>query len=108
AKAKSLVVLDHHQTAEAELVGLKPQNGAIHFDMERSGIGMAWDHFMGSRRPWIVNYIEDRDLWRKALPHSDMVNAYLGTLEYSFMVWDAFYDSCDVKTNPMPEYILAG
>lgn len=35
-----------------------------------------------SRAPWVVRYIEDRDLWRWALPHSREVNAYIATLPF--------------------------
>lgn len=34
--AKSILILDHHQSAEAELVNL-PDNVDVHFDMDRSG-----------------------------------------------------------------------
>lgn len=83
-RAKSLLVLDHHKTAEAALSGAPYAT----FDMERSGAGMAWDHFWpGSPRPWIVDYVEDRDLWRHKLPNGPAVNAFLGTLRYDFEHW---------------------
>lgn len=92
--ARNLVVLDHHKTAQADLANIDCRhNVLITFDMERSGAGMAWDFFMNAvlginDRPWLVNYVEDRDLWRKALENSDTINAYLGTLEFNFEVWD--------------------
>lgn len=83
-RARSLLVLDHHKTAEAAMVGAS----YAQFDMDRSGAGMAWDHFFpGQPRDVLVNYTEDRDLWRFALPHSKDVNAYLSTLEFSFDAW---------------------
>lgn len=63
AVAKSLLVLDHHKSAEAELQGL---DWAV-FDQERSGAGLAWDLLHGGPRPRLVDYVEDRDLWRFAL-----------------------------------------
>lgn len=76
--AKTLRILDHHKTAQAELEGLP----YAWFDMERSGAGMAWDYFSSgfgsggdAPRPWLVNYVEDRDLWRFRLPSSREVNA---------------------------------
>jgi oligoribonuclease NrnB/cAMP/cGMP phosphodiesterase (DHH superfamily) len=69
--ANFFAVLDHHKTAQAELEGLPYAT----FDMERSGAGIAWDYFMqGQRRPWLVDYVEDRDLWRFALPNSREIN----------------------------------
>lgn len=95
ADAKTLLVLDHHKTAEAALAGFEEENiktggnnASIHFDMERSGAGMAWDHFFpGQPRPWIVDYIEDRDLWRHKLPNGPAVNAYLSTIRFEFEAW---------------------
>lgn len=90
----SLLVLDHHKTAEEALRGLAnlaPEGKVdVHFDMERSGAGMAWDHFFkGVRRPWLIDYVEDRDLWRKALPNTEEIGAYIGTLPFDFDEWDA-------------------
>jgi hypothetical protein len=74
-------VLDHHLSNR----GLLAAHARAVFDLERSGAGLAWDegarilHELGLRadrppRPWLVDYIEDRDLWRHALPHSEAVN----------------------------------
>jgi uncharacterized protein len=82
-EAASLLVLDHHKTAEAAMFGAR----YAEFDMNRSGAGMAWDHFFGGVRPTVVDYTEDRDLWRFALPHSKEVNAYLSTLAFDFPAW---------------------
>lgn len=87
-EATSLVVLDHHQTAEAALASFRRPNAHVEVDMKRSGAGMTWDHyFQGQPRPWIVDYVEDRDLWRHRLPDGPAVNAFLGTLRYDFEAW---------------------
>lgn len=50
------------------------------FDMERSGAGIAWDVFHpGKPRPSLVDYVEDRDLWRFKLPASREVHAWCGS-----------------------------
>jgi oligoribonuclease NrnB/cAMP/cGMP phosphodiesterase (DHH superfamily) len=84
-EAKSLIVLDHHRTAREALADLP----YALFDMERSGAGMAWDHFHGTRaRPWLVDYVEDRDLWRFALPKSKEVSAWLSAqTRTAFQAW---------------------
>lgn len=75
-KAKSLIVLDHHKTAEEELKGLP----YCIFDMKKSGAGLAWDYFFpGKKRHMIVNYIEDKDLWSWTLTNSREVNLALNT-----------------------------
>lgn len=90
-QARSLLVIDHHKTAEAVCGGLE----FCRFDMERSGAGMTWDHLHpGEQRPWPVAYVEDRDLWRFALPDSKAVNAYLSTLPHDFYAWQLLSDQC--------------
>lgn len=91
ANARSFVVLDHHKTAQAACEGLD----FCTFDMERSGAMLAWNHCWpggtswGLRpAPWIVEYVQDRDLWRFVLPQSKEVNAYLQSRELTFENWD--------------------
>mgnify|MGYP006053619637 CR=1 FL=1 len=75
-EARSLLVLDHHATAETALAGLD----FCVFDMNRSGAGLAWDVIAAPTRgprPWLIDYTEDRDLWRHALPDSREANAWL-------------------------------
>lgn len=85
AQAKSLLVLDHHKTAEAALKGL---DYAI-FNQDRSGAGMAWDYFAdGELCPKLVQYVEDRDLWRWALPHSREINSWIMSFGFDFTHWN--------------------
>ncbi len=64
-EAKSILILDHHKTAEEDLRDLNLPNVSVVFDMERSGAGITWDYFFpGRSRPKIVDFVEDRDLWR--------------------------------------------
>lgn len=75
-KAKWMLVIDHHHTAQEALQGLD----FCTFDMERSGAGLAWDLlFPNERRPWIIDNVEDRDLWRFKLPGTAAVIAYLAS-----------------------------
>lgn len=99
--ARRTVVLDHHQTAMEALDGLhQPESGIdVWFDMTKSGGRMAWDWFtvMGydlptpnsPRAPWLVDYTEDRDLWRHRLPGSEDINAALRSYPLDFELWDA-------------------
>jgi oligoribonuclease NrnB/cAMP/cGMP phosphodiesterase (DHH superfamily) len=85
-----VTILDHHKTAEAALAGLPY---AI-YDMNRSGAVMAWEHFFNgdyeTDLPVILQYVQDRDLWRFQLPHSEEVNLFIATLDNDFAVWDKF------------------
>jgi oligoribonuclease NrnB/cAMP/cGMP phosphodiesterase (DHH superfamily) len=75
SRAQSLVVLDHHKTAMADLKDLP----FAQFDMNRSGAGISWDYFHpGTPRPKMIDLIEDRDLWRFNLAGSKELNAGLG------------------------------
>ncbi len=60
------------------------------FDMKRSGAGLAWDFFFpDDYRPSLIDRIEDRDLWRFAIPDTRAVQAAIFSYPYDFDVWDA-------------------
>lgn len=97
SRARSLVVLDHHKTAAAELEGIglvtTPQQAkppVIHFDIGHSGARLTWDHFArdGQCRPWLVDYVEDRDLWLWKLESSRELNAAIRSYPFDFALWD--------------------
>lgn len=84
-QANSLLVLDHHKSAEEELGALD----FCQFDMERSGAGMAWDHFFAPvKRPWLVDYVEAQDIWKWDLPHAEEVFAFLNIQPQMLERWD--------------------
>lgn len=89
-RAAMMTVLDHHKTAEEELRGLELMSRTdIVFDMNRSGAMIAFNYFFPmDAAPWPIAYVEDRDLWRFALPYSPEVNAYLGTIPFEFESWN--------------------
>lgn len=83
--AKSLLVLDHHKTAQEVLKDLP---FAKFTENEAACIG-TWNHFYsGQPIPPIVEYVNDRDLWLWRLPHSHEVNAYIASFAYRFDCWD--------------------
>ncbi len=87
--ARSLVVLDHHKTAQADLIGFP---GCI-FDMNQSGIGLTWRHFFPSEEPpWLVQYVEDRDLWRNKLPYSTEISHVIRMTRHTIEDWDNLYN----------------
>lgn len=106
--ARSILILDHHKTAQEDLASFprvldridwqsQAEMGIgamVLFDMDRSGAGIAWDFFHPkSARPAFINYLEDRDLWRKALPGSDEFTIALRSYPQEFSVWDALIDN---------------
>jgi len=94
AAAASLAVFDHHKTAQADLAGLP----YALFDQERSGAGLTWDILCPDKpRPKLVDYVEDRDLWRFGLPGSAAVNACIGTWpRVSFAAWAVLVNDVEV------------
>lgn len=92
AQAKRVIVLDHHQTAKEDLQGLDtkyPEKCWIKFDMDKSGGRLTWDFcFPDTPSPWLVDYTEDRDLWRHSLAHTKEINAAISSYPYDFKVWD--------------------
>jgi hypothetical protein len=104
ADAASIRVLDHHATAWRDLEGLD----FCTIDLERSGAGLAWDAFNpGAERPWLVDYVEDRDLWRFKLTASESINAYVGAVPRgSFEDWTALCDRGPITVANMGEAIL--
>jgi len=110
AKAATVLILDHHKTAQEDLAGIPPpldgrynpsaildwqrdcgSPNALHalFDMDRSGAQIAWDYFHPGRlRPNLVNYVGDSDLWHFKLPLSRAINAVVSSYAYTFENWD--------------------
>jgi oligoribonuclease NrnB/cAMP/cGMP phosphodiesterase (DHH superfamily) len=96
-RARQVIILDHHfstrecYAAEPELTGALAERGhVIHFDLERSGAVLAWQHFHPGRTvPPLLLYVQDRDLWAEQLPQSDEVNAAISSYPRRFADWDA-------------------
>jgi oligoribonuclease NrnB/cAMP/cGMP phosphodiesterase (DHH superfamily) len=84
-QVKSVTVLDHHKTAEAELAGIMndpdvPMTLYVAFDQEHSGAAMAWDHYYPEPNysvPMFIELIEDRDLWKFKYTATNELNAGL-------------------------------
>jgi hypothetical protein len=100
-QARSLTILDHHQTAVANCDPVRtlwserwrrpgsPVGCRIELDMDRSGARLAWDHFYTRLpAPDIVKFVEDRDLWRFAYPETKDYHAALTSRPYTFEAWD--------------------
>lgn len=108
ARSIKLTVLDHHKTAAEALDGFCGPDGdaVVIFDMNKSGGRLTWEFFhpdiTDSRVPWLVEYTEDRDLWRHALVWSREVNAALRSYPLDFGVWD------ELAKRPVSTLLLEG
>lgn len=86
-QARSVLVLDHHKTAAADLDGLS--GAEVVFDMERAGSRIAWDYYFPNEAPPpVLLHVEDRDLWRFSLPKTREIQANVFSYPYEFDVWD--------------------
>lgn len=98
--AASIKILDHHKTAAEDLIGGWDEGEGlcpieIVFDMNRSGAGIAWDVFHpGLERPALVDHVEDRDLWRFALPRTRHIHAGLSQYAFDFEAWNTASIDC--------------
>ncbi len=87
SEAQSVLVLDHHKTARDDLVNLT--GAQVIFDMERAGSKIAWDYYFPNEAPPpVLLHVEDRDLWRFALPKTREIQANIFSYPYDFAVWD--------------------
>lgn len=74
-----IIVIDHHKTAQAELINL-PENVEVTFDMNESGATLTYEYFYSLVMHPIFRYIRDRDLWEWKLPDSREINEALAFL----------------------------
>ena len=82
--AASFQILDHHVTAQAALDGLS----YAYFDMKKSGAVLAWEWVHQEPPPWLLLYIQDKDLWEWRLPKSREISAALASYPFDFGIWD--------------------
>lgn len=123
AVARTITILDHHKTAQADLEtfaifnpvnaeniddilgATQPGLGNIRaeFDMDRSGAMMTWQFiFPDSLIPEFIKLIQDRDLWKfKYGDRTKMFSAALRTYAMDFKTWDGLMTK-------VPELVNAG
>jgi len=109
AVAKRIVIIDHHKSAEENLAGLtrfnigdpgfdaliSHQRILAHFDMTQSGAVLTWKHFHQDPVPLMLQYIQDRDLWKWELTDSEAINSVISTVPFSFRQYDRMADEIE-------------
>jgi oligoribonuclease NrnB/cAMP/cGMP phosphodiesterase (DHH superfamily) len=96
ASGRRVVVLDHHETAEAELAGLElPNDGVVRFSKHESGAVMSWAFLWklldaDVKIPELLLYVQDRDLWQWSMPHSREISVALQHAGFVFLKWSNF------------------
>ena len=121
ALAGSVVQIDHHASARQPWAArlTKAPDGReifIHpalpltviFDLGKSGVRLAWEHFHPDRPvPLVLRHVEDVDLWRFALPGSRPIARALRLLPDDFAAWDDLVRQADAPDTPRYKAFLA-
>jgi len=95
-QANSVLILDHHLSAEKDLVDL-PNNVSTVFDMKRSGAVITWQYFHPEKAiPPLLLHIQDMDLWQLKLEGTKEIIASLFSYSHDFALWEGFIHS-DLK-----------
>ena len=82
---KKVVVIDHHKSAEESV---KMAHEYV-YEMDRSGAVLTWQYFYPELPvPWLLKYIEDRDIWKLELPETFAMGLMLDTFDKNFETWN--------------------
>ncbi len=104
--ASHILILDHHQSAEKQLVDL-PDNVEAHFDMHHCGAVMTWMFYYPDRPlPVILFSIEDNDLWLHERAETKKIMAFIFLQRYDFDVYQHLLESSDEEMEQVGEYLL--
>jgi uncharacterized protein len=95
--AKQVIMLDHHKSAMKDWQPLLDKNNiytnndnlSVKFDMNKSGAGLAWEHFSPYKQmPIMIKHIQDNDLWLREITGTTEFIRHLRTYEKDFSTWD--------------------
>ncbi|MEM5877391.1 MAG: DHHA1 domain-containing protein [Candidatus Aenigmatarchaeota archaeon] len=79
-KSKKVIMIDHHISVKDKFDEnfLSNRNLEFIYDTEHSGSSLTYKYFFGDKPNKIIEFVEDRDLWRwKFGDHTNHVNSYL-------------------------------
>lgn len=86
----NILILDHHKTAQENLQDIDSKY--LVFDMNHSGAFITWTYFFGfTSIPKAVLYVEDNDIWNKALPQTREFTAYMYGQDFDFAEYEKFF-----------------
>ena len=84
SKNKRVTAIDHHASME-EAIKLTQDYS---YGNDNSGSVLAWKYFHKDSVPKLLEYVEDRDLYKFSLPNSRAICAFIDSFDYNFSVWD--------------------
>lgn len=83
SSASALAILDHHVSAQQALGDLP----YTHYEQDKSGAVLAWEWAHRTSAPWLLQYVQDKDLHRWQMPDSREINAAIESYPFDFAVW---------------------
>lgn len=105
--AELVTLIDHHQSAIEDLAGLPELRQYV--SIEHSGAILAWQFLNGNAPPpRLLLHIEDRDLWKFALPGTRAIQSNLFSYPYDFAVWDDLITRCELGDDALRSMVSDG
>lgn len=105
-ECESLIWIDHHKTAIEDMKGFGIMSSKLMTEtsLNYSGAMLTWMYYFPAQEPpQLLKHIEDRDLWKFALPGTRQIQANIFSYPYSFEVWDKLMEPAMI-----PEHIADG
>ena len=111
-KAAKVVVIDHHETVRDALNEIEDDKLELIFDMNKCGSRLVWDYCqeeftLHEAVPPLIQYIEDRDLWRWELPMSKELSAALFLEARTFEHWEYLRTEWEELVEPLSDIGIA-
>lgn len=83
-----------HCNSDLLRMDLRSERLDILFDNEKCGARLAWEYLNPDQpAPPIIDYVEDRDLWRWKLANSREVNSSLSSYDFDFNQWSVLAET---------------
>ncbi len=97
-RAYRVFLIDHHVSQTETVRQIEEEKlVTVWFTPEQSGAKLTWvalksmGFFKEQEAPALVEYVEDRDLWKWELKDSREISAALNSYPFDFPVWDGLY-----------------
>jgi len=101
ANSNKLCILDHHVSAEKDLKEIPAKHKV--FNKAHSGAYITWAYFFGEETvPLMIKYIEDNDIWRKAMPNTKAFTSYVFNMPKTFELYEKMLDDSHVHSVVIP------
>lgn len=105
SKATKVVVIDHHKSRQKELESMTENlkniginNIEVIFDINKSGAALTHKYlYPENDLPKLIQYVQDRDLWKWELPHSKEINAYIRSFELDIFEYNRLAKELEEK-----------